>query len=215
MRSAPARYSKAAVLGLGLLLVGACSDRSDRSGSTDTAGRTAQAPSMDTGSASTTTSGASAAAPALTDANIVALLDEANKTDSASGAFAVTRATSPEVKAYAKLMMGEHHALRAQGQQLAKKLGVTPEAPANNPLPAAAQAEMTALKAAPKGEQFDRTYIEQEITMHKSVLDLANQAHGAAQNAELKTLIEKARPVIEKHLARAQEIQQKLGKTTT
>jgi len=214
MRSAPARYTKAAVLGLGLLIA-ACSDRSDRTTRTDTADRTAQAPAVDTGTPSTTSSGASAAPSSLTDANIVALLDEANKADSSSGAFAIARATSPEVKAYAKLMMGEHHALRAQGQQLAKKLGVTPEAPANNPLPAAVQAEMSALKAAPKGEQFDRTYIEQEITMHKAVLDLANQAHGAAQNAELKTLIEQARPVIEKHLSRAQEIQQKRGKTTT
>ena len=218
MRSAPARYSKAAALGLGLLLIGACGDGSDRAGRTnrtDTAARTAQAPTVDTGTPSTTSAGASAAAGTLTDANIVALLDEANKADSSSGAFAITRATNPEVKAYAKLMMGEHHALRAQGQQLAKKLGVTPQAPANNPLPAAVQAEMTALKAAQKGEQFDRTYIEQEITIHKAVLDLANQAHGAAQNAELKTLIEQARPVIEKHLARAQALQKKLGTTTT
>ena len=133
MRSAPARYSEAAVLGLGLLLVGACSDRSDRTTRTDTADRTAQAPAVDTGTPSTTSSGASAAPSSLTDANIVALLDEANKADSSSGAFAVNRVTNPEVKAYAKLMMGEHHALRAQGQQLAKKLGVTPEAPARMP----------------------------------------------------------------------------------
>jgi predicted outer membrane protein len=59
-----------------------------------------------------------AAGGGLSDANIVALLDEANMADNASGAYAVTKATSPDVKAFAKLMMGEHHALRAQGQQL-------------------------------------------------------------------------------------------------
>jgi putative membrane protein len=156
-----------------------------------------------------------AGAGALTDANIVALLDEANQADSASGAYALGKATNSEVKAFAKLMMGEHHALRLQGQQLAKKLNVTPQLPANDPLKPAAEAEMAALKAAPKGSQFDRTYIDQEIAIHQAVLDLAEQAHGAAQNPELKALIEKAKPVIERHRDRAEELQKQLGKPTT
>jgi len=148
----------------------------------------------------------------LSDANIVALLDEANMADSASGAYALGKATDPDVKAFAKLMMGEHHALRAQGQQLAKQLNVTPTPPDNDPLKPAVASEMAALRAAPKGAQFDRTYIEQEIGIHKAVLDLAGQAHDAAQNEQLKKLIEQAKPVIEKHLDRAEEIQKKLGK---
>jgi predicted outer membrane protein len=46
------------------------------------------------------------------------------------------------------------------------------------------------------------------------VLDVAQKGHDAAQNAELKKLIEQAKPVIEKHLNRAEEIQKKLGKPT-
>jgi len=152
-----------------------------------------------------------AATGQLSDANIVGLLDEANMADSASGAYALGKATNAEVKAFAKLMMGEHHALRSQGQQLAKRLNVTPELPANDPLKPAAESEMAALRAAPKGAQFDRTYIEQEIGIHKAVLDLAEKAHGAAQNAELKKLIEQAKPVIEKHLERAEAIEKRLG----
>jgi putative membrane protein len=169
---------------------------------------------MDTSSrmAARDTAGAAQAGSAtLSDANIVALLDEANMADSASGAYANTKATSPEVKAFAKMMMGEHHALRLQGQQLAKRLGVTPQAPADDPLKPAAQSEMTALKGAAKGAAFDRTYIDQEIGIHKAVLDLAGKAHDAAQNAELKKLIEQAKPVIQKHLDRAEAIQKKLG----
>jgi putative membrane protein len=151
---------------------------------------------------------------ALSDANIVALLDEANAADSASGAYALRKATNPDVKAFAKLMMDEHHALRAAGQQLAQRLGVTPAPPADDPLKPAAQAEMTALQGAAKGAQFDKTYIDQEIGIHKAVLDLAEKAHDATQNDELKKLIEQAKPVIEKHLNRAEAIQQKLGKPT-
>src|SRR3954463_13645579 len=164
--------------------------------------------------ASSDTGHMASAGGGLSDANIVALLDEANMADSASGAYAVTKATSPEVKAFAKLMMGEHHALRAQGQQLAKRLGVTPQLPAEDPLKPAAQSEMTALKGAAKGAAFDRTYIDQEIGIHKAVLDVAGKAHDAAQNEELKKLIEQAGPVIQKHLDHAEQIQKKLGKPT-
>jgi putative membrane protein len=150
----------------------------------------------------------------LTDANIVALLDEANKADSAAGAFAAGKATNPQVRAFAKLMMGEHHALRAAGQKLAKKLNVTPQPPTEDPLPAAAESEMAALRAAPKGPQFDQTYIDQEVTIHKAVLDLVDKAHDQASNEELKALIEQAKPVIEKHRDLAEEIQKKLGKPT-
>src|SRR3954469_24147045 len=128
----------------------------------------------------------------LSDANIVALLDEANMADSASGAYAVTKATSPDVKAFAKLMMGEHHMLRLEGQQLAKRLNVTPEPPASDPLKPAAQSEMAALQGAGKGGAFDRAYSEQEIGRHKAVLDVAPKGHDAAQSPQLNKLIEQA-----------------------
>ena len=193
----------------GLIGVGVFAGCGDRRGD-DTSGRIE---SVDTMSGRTETPPAGATeAGQLSDANIVALLDEANMADSASGAYAHGKATDPDVKAYAKLMMGEHHALRAQGQQLAKRLNLTPEPPASDPLKPAVASEMAALRAAPKGAQFDRTYIEQEIGIHKAVLDLAEKAHGAAQNEQLKKLIEQAKPVIEKHLDRAEEIQKKLGK---
>ncbi|HEX2250397.1 MAG TPA: DUF4142 domain-containing protein [Gemmatimonadales bacterium] len=205
----------AAVSIIALVAVGACGDR-ERGGaaSGDTASPAPGDPAAAGAMRSDTADLAAGGTGALTDANIVALLDEANQADSASGAYALGKATNSEVKAYAKLMMGEHHALRLQGQQLAKKLNVTPHAPANDPVKPAAEAEMAALKAAPKGPQFDRTYIDQEVAIHKAVLDLAEQAHAAAQNQELKALIEKARPVIERHLDRAEQLQKKLGKPT-
>jgi putative membrane protein len=208
------RYTTLATAALALSTLGACKPRQS-----DTASGTAEYPAAgDTGAAAgmatDTTAPGSAEAGALTEPNIVALLDEANQADSAAGAYALTKATNPEVKAFAKLMMGEHHALRAQGQQLAQKLNVTPQPPANDPVQAMAQSEMAALQAAPKGAHFDQTYIDQEVAAHKAVLDLAEKAHGAAQNQELKALIEKAKPVIEKHLDRAEEIQKKLGKPT-
>jgi len=198
-------FTAAAWLGIGTIT--ACKDRGDSGSRSGAVG----APAVtDTGMAQP----AAEAAGKLSDPNIVALLDEANKADSAAGAYAVGKAANPEVKAFAKLMMGEHHALRAAGQQLAKKLNVTPQPPADDPLQPAATSEMAALRAAPKGPQFDRTYIDQEVAIHKAVLDLAEKAHDQATNEELKALIEQAKPVIQKHLDRAEEIQKKLSKPT-
>jgi putative membrane protein len=211
MRMGQAQYTMMVTLSVWVGLIGACKGK----GSSDTTSGTAQAPApADTGKAPADI-GPSSTAGGLSDANIVALLDEANKGDSAAGAFALRKAANPEVKAFAKLMMGEHHALRMQGLQLAKKLNVTPQPPANDPVQAAGQSEMAALTSAPKGAQFDRTYIDQEVAIHKAVMDLAEKAHGAAQNGELKALIEKAKPVLQKHLDRAEEIQKKLSNATT
>src|SRR5215217_8050178 len=163
-----------------LILIAGC--KGQRTSDNAAMGSDTSGGAMTSGAADTGSMAGGAQPGALSDANIVALLDEANMADSASGAYAVTKATNPDVKAFAKLMMGEHHALRAQGQQLAQRLNVTPELPADDPLKPAAESEMTAIKAAPKGPQFDRLYIEQEIGAHKLVLDVAEKGHDAAQN---------------------------------
>jgi putative membrane protein len=216
-----ARYTVVGAALLGVLAAGACKGKTN---GTDTAGMST-ADTTGTGTtglapaAADTASGAATNATGssgtLTDANIVALLDEANKADSAAGAYALTKAHDAGVKSFAKMMMGEHHALRVQGQALAKKLNVTPQPPANDPVQAAGAAEMDSLRAAGSGAAFDRVYIGQEVGMHKAVIDLANKAHDEAQNAELKALIEKAKPTLQKHLDRAEALQKSLGKTTT
>jgi len=198
--------STLAALAVATVTLVACSKK-DNYGSDTTAAASSSTMSADTSAmagASSTTSGT------WSDANIVALLDHANAADSTAGALAATKATSPEVKQFAKLMMSEHHALRKQGADLAKQLKVTPEPPANDPVTPLAQQETQALQSAPKGAEFDKTYIDQEVAAHQAVLDLLNQAHDQADNAQLKALIEKAKPVIEKHLDQAKQLQQKL-----
>jgi len=166
-------------------------------------------PADTTAMASDTAAPAAAPKSGLSDANIVALLDAANKADSAGGALAAKKATKPEVKNFAKLMMSEHHALRKAGQDLAKQLGVEPKPPEKDPLAPYVASEMKALQTA-KGAEFDRTYIDNEVTIHQAVLDLANQARVTTQTPQLRDLIEKAIPVIRKHLDQATALQKQL-----
>ncbi len=201
------RLSRGITLLSACALVAACSKGSNNA---DTTGAGAGS----TASAAATPSTAPAAAPALTDANIAALLDEANAGDSAAGKLASTKGTNAQVKEFGRQMARDHHMLRQKGQDLAKKLNLTPQAPANDTLPAAAKKMSDSLTAQAKGAAWDKAYIDNEVAVHQSVLSLLQTAQGAAQDTSLKALITSAIPVIQGHLAKAQDIQGKLGNAT-
>jgi putative membrane protein len=148
-----------------------------------------------------------AANSAWTDANIFALLDEANVADSTHGALASTKGTSAAVRDYGRQMMRDHHTLRAEGEALAKRLNITPAPPSGDTLPAHAQRVSDMLGTTARGNDFDKAYIDHEVEMHKSVLDIATRAMTAAQSTELKNMIQKAAPAIQAHLDKAQSIQ--------
>ena len=197
--------SKVATLAVAVFVVAACSKKENAG--TDTTAAASSTVSADTTAAN---AGAPAASGTWTDANIVALLDEANMADSAAGSIAATKGTSSEVRDFAKRMMRDHHTLRAQGAALAKKLNVTPAAPSDDPVMPMAQDETNTLNSTAKGKDFDKAYIDAEVNAHKAVLGLATKAAGITQTAELKNLIQKAAPVIQGHLVKAESIQKSL-----
>lgn len=151
--------------------------------------------------------------PALSDANIAAILDNANMADSAVGNLASTKGTNAEVKAFGRDMMRDHHAVRKMGLDLVTKLKVTPEMPAGDNSVAQANAWHDSLSSMPKGAAWDKAYINHEVAYHQAVISTAKTAEGMAQNAELKALITKVLPNLDAHLQHAQQIQGKLGTT--
>jgi putative membrane protein len=189
--------------------VAACAKKEANRADTTRVDTTSAAPSM--GPAAGADTAATASAAALTDPNIVFILHAANAADSARGKLAESKGTSADVKSFGKLMVGEHHALNLQGDQLAKKLNVTPVAPANDQSEAQARAEMDSLAALAKGAAWDKAYIAYEIGYHQALKDIATKALAQAQNAELKALITKAAPIVQAHLDKAQAIQTKMG----
>jgi putative membrane protein len=193
-----------------IAVLGACALFAACAKKDNTADSTAAADSAARANASATPTATATAAP-LSDANIAALLDEANAGDSTNGNLASTKGTAASVKDFGKMMMRDHHALRKQGQDLAKKLNLTPQPPAGDTLPAAGKKMNDSLKAQAKGAAWDQAYISSEVAVHQSVLSLLQAAQGAAQDTSLKALITKAIPNIQAHLAKAQDIQSKLG----
>ena len=193
-----------ATLAVAAMAVAACGKKD--SGAVDT-----------TAASSTTTTDSSAMTASSTntggtwsDANILALLDEANAADSSEGAIAATKGTSAAVRNFGKQMVADHHKMRVQGEALAKKLSLTPTPPAGDNTTSDAQKEMDNLNATAKGKDFDKAYVDGQVDDHKKVLDLAVKAMAQAQSTELKNLIQKATPVVQSHLDKAESIQKTL-----
>lgn len=160
----------------------------------------------------TTTIGA-VAAGAWNDANIFAVLDEVNMSDSAHGALAAAKGTSSAVRDYGKLMMSDHHTLRAQGLALAKRLKITPTPPPNDNLPADAQKASDLLNSTAKGKDFDKAYVDHEVAYHQQVIDALDKTLiPGAVNKELKALLIKVRPAFVAHLEHAKHLQSSRGK---
>lgn len=174
-------------------------------------GDAADSATSSTGGADTSATTAASSTPGTwTDANIFALLDVANMADSAAGALATTKGTSSALRDFGRRMARDHHALRVQGEALAKRMKITPIPPAGDNLIADSQKNLDNLNATPKGKDFDKAYIDSEVEMHKRVLELATKGMEEAESTELKNLIQKAAPVIRDHLDLAQSIQQSL-----
>lgn len=200
------RLHASAFVAAAMLVIAVGCKKADSNAADTTAANAMPAPAAAPESATTTS-----ASPTLTDANIAAILDQANASDSARGTLASTKGTSADVKNFGKLMAGEHHALRKAGENLVKKLGVSPQLPAGDNSEAQAKAEMDSLTAMPKGAAWDKAYIDFEVTYHQAVLETATKALGVAQNQELKDLIKGAAPTLQHHLDRAKAIQKKQG----
>ncbi|MEP6992682.1 MAG: DUF4142 domain-containing protein [bacterium] len=154
---------------------------------------------------------ATPAAPAMTDANILAKLDADNVSDSTAGAMGVSKGTSAGVKEFGRMMMKDHHALRVEGMALAKKAAITPEMPAGDTDAAAEAAVADSMTSMAKGPAWDKFYIDHMVAGHEKVLQFAQDAANNAQNADLKAMIQKAAPTIQKHLDRAKEMQGKMA----
>lgn len=207
------RLTRVALVG-GAIAIAACAkEKTTTSDSAAGAMTPAESSSMQ-GNAPAPAPGAAAPAPAMTDANIMAYLDAANMVDSAGGKLASTKGTSKDVQSFGKMMMGEHHALRVQGQALAKKDSITPELASNDTTKQMGEHTAATMNSMAKGAAWDKAYIDHEVAVHESVLDNAKAAKDATKNNDIKALIDKAAPVIQKHLDRAKEIQKKLTPAT-
>ena len=152
-----------------------------------------------------------ATAQQLNDPTIVAIFDAANTADIETASLAADHAKDPKVKELGAMFARDHKAVRQQGRDLAKKLGVTPTPPADSQAAKDHAAAMASLRAK-HGDEFDRAFLAHEVAYHQAVIDAVTKTLlPAIQNTELKALVEKVAPAFQAHLAAAQNLEKQLG----
>lgn len=142
------------------------------------------------------------------DAQIAAIVVEANNFDIEMGKLAKDRAKNKEVRDFAQRMVTDHAGVNKQVRALAAKLKLKPEdSGISRSLQKDGIATLRRFKRLSDGE-FDRSYVGHEVTFHQAVLDMIDKTLlPNAQNAQLKDLIEKVRPAIDAHLQHAKKIE--------
>jgi len=142
------------------------------------------------------------------DAQIAGIVVAANTVDIDAGKLAASTSANKEVKAFAQQMVTDHTGVNKQATALVKKLKVTPEdSDVSKSLKEAGASNIAKLKGL-KGKEFDKAYIDNEVTYHQAVLDTLDKTLVPnAKNAELKDTLVKVRPAFVAHLEHAKQIQ--------
>lgn len=147
----------------------------------------------------------------LSDGEIANVLSTINEGEVDAAKMAKDKASNPEVKAFAKMMLDEHKKNEKDTEKLVKKIkSDKKDSDIAKALKADAKTANEALGRVTK-EQFDKAYIQQQISMHEKALDkLSNMLIPGAQNPELKSHLEKTRGAVQSHLEHAKSLNSKL-----
>jgi putative membrane protein len=154
-----------------------------------------------TGSAADTSGGKVSKA----DQGIMRDIAHANLAEIETGKLALDKSQNDQIKKFAQQMIDDHTTAMNELTQLAQSKGVT--LPAETDLKHKTMA--TALKAL-SGDKFDKQYISQAgVTDHQRTRDLLQKAQKSAKDPDLKAYVQKVLPIVNQHLAMAQQLANK------
>jgi putative membrane protein len=151
--------------------------------------------------------GIAQAAP-LSDAEILGLANTANNAEIDAGTVAAASGQKAEVKAFGAKMVAEHTANNAKIDAVELKSSIKRvESDASRALKEESDKMIDGLKKT-RSADFDRAYIDGQVTMHQGLLDkLDKELIPNAQNADIKAYLVDSRASVEAHLTEAKAIQ--------
>jgi putative membrane protein len=154
--------------------------------------------------------GAGGALPALTDAQILLLLDTLNQGEVNEAYAALPRVSDADVKDFAQMMITDHGAARQEVLSAADSLDLNPApSSAENTLRQEAETHVAALRSAADAS-VDATYIHLEVSGHAEALAVLSDLQAQADAAELRSLIEALTATVQEHYDTAQAIEHDL-----
>ena len=153
------------------------------------------------------------AADGPSDPQIVGIVLAADQIDIDYGKIAIAKSKNKRVREFAQRMVTDHSAVQQSVIGLAAKLGVTAaDSPTSDGLKSGAKEIMAKLNSL-RGKEFDKFYIDNEVSYHHTVNGAVESVLiPSAQNAELKSALEGAKPLFLKHEEHARMVQAGDGK---
>ena len=164
----------------------------------------------------------------------IAFMAAANQSEVQASQVAVNKATDSEVRRFAQRMQTEHSRSAREIGQLAQQMNINLEAAGQQGPMVASLQQMSQqmsqqLNTTPKGQQFDRVYMDGQVQAHQAVLENlqriagtsggtapasptppgggdTTQVAGSPQQAAQKMI-----PHVQQHLEEARRIQGRLG----
>jgi putative membrane protein len=183
----------------GFFALTACSSKNDAS-------------SGATASSSTASSSTTAKPEPLTDANIVAKESAGDTAEVVIAQYVGAHTTDPDVKSFAKMLISDHSKGKREVDSLTRKLSIVPQRPSDDTTSAEIAHTINHL-ATLTGRDLDTAFVNHEVQDHQTDIADAQKAVAAAQNPDLKALVQKSIPELQKHLEAAQALQRKFSGT--
>jgi putative membrane protein len=115
--------------------------------------------------------------------------------------LALKQASSPKIKAFAKMMIHDHSMAEKKLTAAAKTAGATVEMKLDDPH----QAMVTALQGK-TGADFDKAYVADQVQAHQEAATLLGDYQTSGDDAKLKAWAKATLPTVNMHLKRIQAI---------
>jgi putative membrane protein len=146
-----------------------------------------------------------------TDPQIAHIAYTAGQIDIEAAQQALNKSQNKDVRAFATDMERDHKAVNDKALALVKKLNVTPEDNDTSKALSKQAADKRAELAKLNGAAFDKAYIDNEVTYHKTVNNaLQNTLIPSANNSELKDLLATGLKIFQGHQQHAEQVAKEL-----
>jgi putative membrane protein len=147
-----------------------------------------------------------------TTGSIVGFATAANEGEVQLGRLGEKKATSPQVKAFAKLMVTDHSAMLASTKKLGVKTKATPDTTMGDvhDLMGHSRDEMKELTDKAAGADWDKNFMDKMVDDHKAALDKLQDASKNATDPDVKKALEGATGKVQEHLTKAQDLRAKM-----
>jgi putative membrane protein len=139
------------------------------------------------------------------DVDFLAAASTAGLNEIGLSKLAQTKATSPEVRKFAAMMVSDHTKAGEELNTVGKKKDVKPA----TEMDSAHKSIMQKLQGL-SGADFDKAYVDAMIDDHEDAVDLFRSQANSGKDPEIKALAAKTLPTLEGHLKMINEIKAKI-----